>query len=125
MPKSDMTLTWTADQFKQVLNKVELNSRDREILQAFLDAPGQTLTARGLARQAKLNRGGTATLRLQAVARKFRQVLGDPKTIREFDPQWWRYVATGEWRENYLHWTLLPELQEALLAVGWTPKPGQ
>lgn len=111
---------WPQEQFEYALTQISLSATNRCVLQAFLDAPTQTLTAHTLADQAALPGGWTAAnLRIGELARKFLPYLGPLHPEEDGDPHWWRYISTGAWREGRFHWTLRPELHLALHSLGW------
>lgn len=115
-----MSLHWRPEQFVYALERLRLTDNNRRILQAFLDAPGHTLTARSLAVAAGVAGGWTAAnLRIGELSRKFAPALGPLPDQGDGDPHWWRYVASGRWEGGRFYWTLRPELKEALLALGW------
>lgn len=111
---------WPPEQFEFALTQICLSEPNKRVLQAFLDAPAHTLTARTLAEQAALPGGWTAAnLRIGELSRKFFPYLGPLTAAEDGDPHWWRYISTGVWKSGQFHWTLRRELQLALLALGW------
>ncbi|MFC6591465.1 HNH endonuclease [Deinococcus lacus] len=115
-----MPLFWPTEQFAYALEQIQLTDNNRRILQAFLDAPTHTLTAHSLAEGAQLAGGWTAAnLRIGELARKFAPALGPLPDAGDGDPHWWRYITSGCWENGRFHWTLRPELKDALLSLGW------
>ena len=115
-----MPLSWPPEQFAFALEQMPLTENNRRILQAFLDAPEQTLTAHSLAAAAN-GAGGwsAANLRIGELSRKFAPVLGSLPDAGDGDPHWWRYIASGRWDGGRFYWTLRPQLKDALLTLGW------
>lgn len=118
MAKWAMYPDWSVEEFVYALDHIRLTDNNRRILQAFLDAPEHTLTAHSLAEAAVLKGGWTAAnLRIGELARKFAPLLGLLPDLGDGDPHWWRYIASGEWRDGHFHWTLWPALKAALLSL--------
>lgn len=103
-------------EYRMALNAVGATELQRQILELHYNAPGRTITATEVARVLGFNHYSTVNGQYGRLGRRIREYLG---SAADSIDQRLGMLVTFHRRNNEWHWTMRPEVAEALESLGW------